>query len=148
MKLQSGHLVTLLIVAYIIFNALWLLPFWKNYWYTDYSWLAFLIWCIPLIFKRTSPNPYLLATGLILSLLGTIGELKIAQSYALALALGSFYPWSLLTAFWLVCAIAWSPSFSWIASQFNSNYQFSRIVITSIPVIALLYQSYFKRNEA
>ncbi len=148
MKVHSGQLLIVLVIAYILYNAIWLVPFWKNYWKSDLSWLAFLIWCVPLLFKRTFPNPYLLVAGLILSFLGTIGELKIAQSYALALALGSFYPWSLLTALWLLCGIAWSPSFSWIASQFISYYQISRVVITSIPVVAQLYQSYIRRNEA
>lgn len=141
-------LLVALIVAYVIFNAYWMLPFWIEYWNLDLSWISFIVWCIPLLFYATSPNPYLLILALAVSFFGKIGDLNIATSYALALALGSFLPWSWLTAFWILCGIAWSPSFSWIIAQFNSHYQSIRIVIAGIPVMMMLYQKYFKRNQS
>lgn len=86
--------------------------------------LAFVLWCLPVLWNQTlairseQVKGYtmpLLLLAVICSLVGSLGSLRVLTHVGLALALAGILPFSAAQLIWLATAVAWMPAFGWLA---------------------------------
>lgn len=130
-KQRSSFILAILILAYCVWNSLDLFQGWSNAPYERFSWLLFLIWCLPPLYYRVKNksngealNKIYLWLALILSFLGALGNLNAVKYVGLACALASFMPWNPLLLIWFVGSSSWMPATGWLGSHYFSGYVF------------------------
>ncbi len=140
--------IAVFILVYCLWNSKDTFRYWQEHFFTDVSFLCFLIWCIPLLFQRSYPHPIPLFLALGFTFFGNLGEIHILQDLALGFAIGSFYPFSWLSLLWMISALSWAPAFAWVATQITAHIQPLRLLIVIIPVLGLIGKSLYLRKEA
>jgi hypothetical protein len=138
------------IVLYCAWNSSSLFEAWlDSASYSAFNSIPFIIWCLPLFFKKkfSSENfndqkveMFLLITGLTISVMGSFGDLNFFTHIGLAFALTSLLPWSNKNLFWLLCSISWMPSLNWMLGLYFSHYIFYIQLV--IPLVAVCLISF------
>lgn len=156
MTKRSHYILALLILAYCFLNSLDMVHAWRNAPYEQFSWLIFLVWCLPLMYywigksdkmtNETPLNSILLWGALSASLLGTLGSLNAVKYVGLAFALASFIPWNPILFVWIAGAISWMPVVGWVGSHYFPGYVFGmRLVIALVTSGLVLW--YLRSHE-
>jgi hypothetical protein len=119
------------ILIFCLLNALSIVEIWWSSSFEHYSWLIFLLWCMPLFFLFSSKeareghlfNPYFLGIAITSSIAGLMGDMRALEYIGLSWALYAFIPgysWSHI--FWLFGSAAWMPGISWFAAHLIPTY--------------------------
>ena len=117
----GAHFVNILpfvILIYTGWNSSDLIVTWQESPLEVFTWVAFLIWVLPIAFLYSKANEVYLALALITSFLGSLGSLHILEHFGLAFALASFVPYSIYSLGWLFCSICWMPIFTWLGAHY------------------------------
>lgn len=86
-----------------------------------YAWIAFLLWCAPVVWycwiciveqRVKKSQTLMLCFAIFVSLIGTLGSLHILKHMGLALAIAALAP--TYTLMWIGSMAAWLPGFGWI----------------------------------
>ncbi len=111
------------VLGYCLWQATDLVRSWLTAPAERWAWIAFFIWCIPVIWylaitiqeqQIKQSTPILLGAAIVVALVGGLGSLNILGHIGLALALAGMLPfrWEILV--WLATALSWLPSFGWM----------------------------------
>lgn len=128
MRYRYPTVVELVAVAYTGFQCRGLASNWLHSPLDRFGWLAFLLWIVPVIYfwlrhgcRRTQKQgtvQAMIATGLALSLLGTLADFNALKHAGLATVLAGLIPFRAGLIPWYVLAITWTSVFTWIAMRF------------------------------
>lgn len=123
-------LLEIVVVLYCGWQSYSLFQSWGVFSTEYYSWIPFLIWCLPLLIylflpsfcipKEDTSYP-LLATAIAFSFLGTIGSLNTLHYFSFAIALAAIPPPTYWKLIWIILAISWMPGFGWYATYHLQN---------------------------
>ena len=114
------------VFAYCLWHARPLLLAWQKSPHDRLGWVAFIIWCLPILLRRSihPSGQYtekrlfpLLVLALALSFFGSIGSLNALKYTGLALAFAGLAPASPRHILWLFSAVCWMPVFGWMGSH-------------------------------
>lgn len=159
------------ILAFALWRSLPLLDAWRHSPLDRFGWVAFALWFLPIVILLLRPLPrdsepsgmpslpaarlptFLLAAGLLATLLGTLGAFNAASYLGLALvgtALAlqatpspgsSCTPW-IQPAVWAATALSWMPVLSWLARDLPVP------ALASLRVVAALGGSFLLLHSA
>ena len=121
--MKAKDIIAPLIILYCGWNAKGLLFAWAYSPMEAFSWLAFLIWCLPLLYWIAYCLPALeissicLGSALLFSLMGNLGSVNTLHYFALSLALASVAPQKMTTWVWMTGSISWMPLLGWLGSH-------------------------------
>lgn len=113
---KDDSILPIAILLYTSWGALSLVSYWFTSPPDQYGWLAFLIWCFPILVyaSRHKCHPIILCLAILTSLMGTLGSMNTLKQLGLSFALAAFIPWSWNLVPWIICAISWMPMLGWI----------------------------------
>lgn len=116
----------LAIAAYCAFQSDNLFLAWRTSPFDYLSWIALLIWILPIVFMAMDPDPEfqvgriehgLMGTALLVSLLGTMASLNALKYLGLAISLVAIIRWIPVHIVWFVGAASWMPAFGYFAAK-------------------------------
>lgn len=146
MKNLRPKLIEGAVVAFCIWQAADLPHNWLSFPFLHLSWLAFLLWIVPIILywiplgatQEKQTTPLLLWLALLSSLIGMLGSLHALQHVGLVLALAAMMPWtSWLSVIWILSAIAWLPATTYFFVNFSlQTVTIGRLIIAFIGSLA------------
>lgn len=106
------------VILAVLFFCLWqswaLFAGWAISPYDSLDWLPFIIWSMPLFWRKGSKGWVLPALALALSVSGTLLELNVLKYAGLAFILGWLAPASPFLPVWLAAAATWMPWISYL----------------------------------
>jgi exosortase/archaeosortase family protein len=121
------------LLAYASWRTRDLLTTWFSAPFDRFGWAAFALWILPLAWVSESPRGQrrhlFWAAGVVLIVLGDVGDLNVCHHAGLALVLMGFAP-ARMSLLWALGAIAWIPAFGWVASRLG----FSPVVFATMRV--------------
>lgn len=103
-------------LVYCLWQARDLPNFWVTSPFDKAGSLAFLIWVLPILYKAWNGSAIRMAwfaAGVVISLLGSLGELNAAKFAGLAVTACGFLPVSRVSWVHLAGAICWMPMLGW-----------------------------------
>ena len=115
--------IEVLILGYCLWQASDLVSSWLTAPAERYAWIAFIIWCIPVVWyvartmqkqETKQSTPELLGVAIATSLIGGLGSLNILEHIGLALAFAGMLPFRWPNTVWIATALSWLPSFGWM----------------------------------
>lgn len=111
------------------------------------SWIAFLLWSLPIIafmllpqsfISKTKLSFFYLLCAIITTTIGFLGSLNVLHYLGLAFALGALLPPHWLKIIWTGTSISWMPGFGWFGSHYFPEYIFAgRLTIALIAGIGM-----------
>jgi hypothetical protein len=116
----------LAIAAYCAYQSENLLLAWRTSPFDHLSWIALLIWCLPIVFMALDPAPEfqlgriehsLMGAALFVSLLGTMTSLNALKYLGLAFSLMAIIRWIPAHIIWFMGAASWMPAFGYFAAK-------------------------------
>ena len=150
MRLRRPATIGIIICLYCAWQSLGLIQAWMKSPYDRLGWLAFTIWCLPvLIFwfrQRQNPNPspqgnpLFMGLGLISVFIGSAGSLHALEYIGLSFAIAGLIPFSWVDILWVGSALSWMPAFGWLSGRFFPECaHIVRILVAIIPTGILVY---------
>lgn len=121
----APHIVIILLCAWVSRD---IVDGWRLSWhYGSLSALnpvIFILWLLPLLNAYRIPGGYNLSfslstVGLLICIIGQIGELHVLGQIGLALSLGSLLSINIPNMLWIVGSIGWMPAFCWVIGAYN-----------------------------
>ena len=129
------------VFAYCLWHAQPLLHAWQKSPHDRLGWVAFIVWCLPILLRRSlhKPGQYiekslfpLLALALGLSFFGSIGSLNALKYTGLAFALAGLAPASPRHTLWFFTAVSWMPFFGWMGSHWFPEIIYQTRLMTAV----------------
>ncbi|MES2706234.1 MAG: hypothetical protein V4726_06465 [Verrucomicrobiota bacterium] len=111
---------------------------WMDSPYDKAGFLAFLIWCLPVLLKIWRESPMRMgwfAAGVLISLAGSIGELNFVKYAGLAVVTCGFLPPGRVSWVQLAGAVCWMPLLGWVISSGGVTAVNSLRVITALVTV-------------
>jgi hypothetical protein len=140
-NVETPHLVDLVSWLFCAFLSHSIIQDWTGFPLLHWSMASFCIWLIPIFVywfypyaqKPRHSNPMLLGAGVLLSLLGLLGELNILKHLGLALASVGLIPWSNKQLIWLLTAVAWLPATAYLLRSFS----FDLVIVLRLLIVTI-----------
>ena len=140
-------------LVYIIVQSFDLLNTWKNDPLISYGTWTFVLWLVSLVFStrflacRVHISPPLLIVAIVLTTLGTLGDLNILLHLALAFGLCSIPLTSSSRVVFLLTSTLWMPMSGWLSHNYlSTNIDILRIPLLMISLLASLPFIYAREN--
>lgn len=142
---RRPSLVGLAICAYCAWQCRGLVGAWRYAPLDRLGWVAFLVWCAPIVWLRLARDQEgqpddgtaLLWVSLVCVCLGTLGSLNVITHVALAAGLVGLLPWSWTHAIWLGSAVSWMPAFGWLVGRQSPQHVFGARLLVVVPAVMM-----------
>jgi len=139
------------ICAYCAWQSASLVQPWISSPYDRFGWVAFMIWCTPVLLYwlfltdtcllRPPERPLLLGFGLLFSVQGMISSFNVFQHMGLALAVAGMMPHSRAHLLWLSSSLTWMPVFGWLGGRhFPEFIHLGRFLLVTIPTVWMVQE--------